>query len=1102
MTDTRRLRLSKLTLGLVAVLAAAPAFAQSTSAGVGGVVLGANGQPVVGAEVVITHVESGTVSRATTDASGRYNARGLRVGGPYTITITKPGEGTRTEEGVFLGLNQVNTVNAQLTGDITTLEGVTAVGYAGGSEVFSANKMGTGTLVNQEAIAAAPSVGRNIQDLIRLDPRVSQISKADGSISAGGQNTRYNAIRIDGVSTNDPFGLESNNFPTERQPVSMDAIEEVTIDLSNYDVTTSGGTGAVVNAVTKSGTNEFKGSVYGVYRDKDMVGDDRQGNKFNGFNEEETYGFTLGGPVVKDKLFFFVNYEKFTRSAPGPDLANTPYGKGFITEADIAAIQAAARDWGFDAGSLDGVESLDTDIEEYAVKFDWNINESHRASFRYSKLEQNVAKLPPSSWSSAISLNSHWFNQYKEFESYVAQLFSDWSDNFSTEIKVSRRNYDAIAQPTSDLPHIRIDFGNYNVLIGTEQNRHVNIVKTEQDSLFAAANWYVGDHTIKFGVDYATNDIFNYYGRNQNGYYRFGSLAQFIAGNPREYAYRAPAPGRDYDDIPASYTIKNTALFVQDTWAVNYNLSLVFGLRGDKPSFGGKPLYNECISSAPNPAGTGPAGCEFGGYGYDNTRLIDGIVWQPRFGFNYAFDGDLRSQLRGGVGLFMGEAPNVWISGAYQNTGLNYIEYSATNSAGIGPIFSPDPDNQPTTGSVGGRQNVDIIAPGVKQPSVWKANLAFDQELPWYGLVASAELLLTEVKHGLYLQRLDLGEPNTVVGPDGRLMYWNDAGLNPANWSLTSLSTVSGGVQRYNRLPYAGDVMMLAPTDKGYSRQLTVSLEKPMTDNWSWLLAYTYTTAKEVGTLTSSQNTSNWNNQLGLNQNSGALQDSRYAIKDRITGMLTYRKAFFGDYKTTASLVYEGRSGRPFSYVFWNDANGDSRSFNDLLYVPTGPGDVVFRDVTVDGRYYSAADQEAAFFEWLAAHPELAAYRGTYAPANGFRSGWTNSFDVRISQELPGFMEGHKSSITLDIMNVGNLLNKKWGQIKDAGFNANLGVANFAGICTADAVGSGACPAGSEGKYVYRFTGAQDHQIQEVNGDGVNTGVSRWSAQLTFRYEF
>src|SRR5690606_9991266 len=253
MNPKHRVRLSKLSLGLIVALAAAPAFAQSTSAGLNGVVTGPDGQPVTGAEVTIVHVESGTVSRVTTDASGRYNARGLRVGGPYTINITKPGEGTTTEENVYLSLNQVSQVNASLAGDITTLGTVVATGTCVGSDLFSANKVGTGSNVTRDEMDALPSATRNMQDYIRLDPRISQISKADGAISAGGQNTRFNAIRIDGIGAGDPFGLEPNNFPTERQPVSMDAIEEINIDLANYDTTIYGGTGAVINAVTKSG---------------------------------------------------------------------------------------------------------------------------------------------------------------------------------------------------------------------------------------------------------------------------------------------------------------------------------------------------------------------------------------------------------------------------------------------------------------------------------------------------------------------------------------------------------------------------------------------------------------------------------------------------------------------------------------------------------------------------------------------------------------------------------------------------------------------------------------------------------------------------------
>ncbi len=341
MTHSRCLRMSKLTLGLVAALAAAPAFAQSTSSGVGGQVTSAAGAPVVGAEVTITHTESGTVSRATTDASGRYNARGLRVGGPYTITINKPGEGTRTEEGVYLGVNQIGTVNAALTGDLaaTNLDAVQVTAVAAGSEVFSATKMGSGTSISQETIEAMPSVGGNIQDMMRLDPRVAFVDRASGSISAGGQNPRYNAVRIDGVSASDTFGLEGNSFPTRRQPVSMEAIEAINVDLSSYDITITGATGAVVDAVTKSGTNEFHGSVYGYMRDGSWFGDNPGGGKFNGFEDEKTYGFTLGGPLVKDKLFFFANYEKFEQSAPGADIAGSAIGAGTITDAQIAQAQ-------------------------------------------------------------------------------------------------------------------------------------------------------------------------------------------------------------------------------------------------------------------------------------------------------------------------------------------------------------------------------------------------------------------------------------------------------------------------------------------------------------------------------------------------------------------------------------------------------------------------------------------------------------------------------------------------------------------------------------------------------------------------------------------
>ncbi|MDG9988716.1 TonB-dependent receptor [Stenotrophomonas sp. GD04024] len=1083
---THPLRMSKLTLGLVAALAAAPAFAQSTSAGVGGQVMSAAGQPVAGAEVTITHTESGTVSRATTDASGRYNARGLRVGGPYTITITKPGAGTKTEEGVYLNLNQVNTVNANLGGDLaaTNLDAVNVVAAAVGSDLFSAYKMGTGTNVNRETLESLPSVNRNIQDYIRLDPRISQVSKADGAISVGGQNTRYNAIRIDGIGAGDPFGLESNNLPTERQPVSMDAIQEINIDIANYDTTIAGGTGAVINAVTKSGTNNFGGTVYYAYRDKDMVRKELDGVRFNGFDDEKTYGMTFGGPIVKDKLFFFANYEKMERSAPGVSLTDSPYGKGTITDADIARAQQIATGYGFDAGSLNPPANK-TEVEEYALKIDWNINENHRAAVRYNKLEQNVVRFPQIS-NSAISLSTFWYQQPKTYESWMGELFSDWSENFSTEFKISHKEYTSVRTTPSSLPQIQVRgfgaSGNDSLYFGTEQNSHVNAVESKELSAFGAANWYIGDHTVKFGFDYSKNDLMNYYGRNVNGAYVFNNLADFAAGRVNQYVVRAPRAGGSYDDIPANYTLKNTGLFIQDSWAVNSNLTVQGGVRVDMPDFSNQRLYNPRIMEL---------------YGYDNTKLPDKKLVQPRFGFNYTFDSDRPTQLRGGVGLFGGAAPNVWLAGAYQNTGLNYTEYTVRNQTGI---FTPNtnPPYIPAAGA-GARQNVDIAAPDLKLPSVWKSNLAFDHELPWYGIVASAEFLYTKVKSGIYFERLDLyknagGPSYTRIGQDGRELYWNPQGYVPCagtNCSIREGATAVGGGTvggKANRPNDIGDVLLMRNTDKGSSRQFTVGLNKPLTENWGWSLAYTYTAAKEVSPLTSSQNTSNWGSTLIGTANENVAYDSRYAIKDRVTGSINWKKAFFGNYNTTVGLFYEGRSGRPFSYIYYNDMNGDAAAttgagyFNDLFYVPNGPGDVKFT---------GGATMEKAFFDWLAANPQLAKYQGQIAPANAFRTKWVNSFDLHIAQEFPGFVKEHKGELALDIMNVGNLLNKKWGRIEDYGFNSTARVASYAGIDPAT------------GKYIYNFTGSTDTPtIRENNNDKGNTGVSRWSMQLTLKYKF
>ncbi|MFC3550110.1 carboxypeptidase regulatory-like domain-containing protein [Lysobacter cavernae] len=1070
MTHPNRVRLSKLTLGLLAVLATAPVFAQATSAGVGGVVTSNDGQPVAGADVTITHVESGTVSRATTDASGRYTARGLRVGGPYSVTITKAGTGTKTEEGVYLDLNKSNTVNAALAGDVTTLDSVTAVAL-GGSEVFSATKMGSGTAVSRQVIEAQPSIGGNIQDYMRLDPRVAFVDRASGTISAGGQNPRYNAVRIDGVSASDTFGLEGNNMPTRRQPVAMEAIEAINIDLANYDVTITGATGAVVDAVTKSGTNEFHGSVYGTYRDGDWFGDDPEGNAFNGFDKEENYGFTLGGPLVKDRLFFFANYDKFKQAAPGADIAGSALGKANATidMGDITRAQEIAQGYGIAAGGLDS--NGDTDLEEYALKLDWNITDAHRASLRYSKLEQDKLRINGVN-STQISLSSYWFQQPKVVESYVAQLFSDWTDNFSTEFKASYRDYSAVRETPTTAPSVRIYFtpaggrplSGDSLFLGTETNSQQNALYTKTWNYFGAATFTFDDHDLKFGVDYSTNEIYNIYGPQLYGVYEFASMDAFQQGRYSTYNLRTPQPGQGFDSVAADYQYDNLGLFIQDQWFVNSNLTLTFGLRADKPKVDSKPRYNAAAQAA---------------FGLDNTDVLDEkFLIQPRFGFNYTFDSERPTQLRGGVGLFQGDSPQVWLSNAYNTTGFNYIQYTL-NTFDPNVPFSGDGLDQNVPAATGSQiQNVNFISPDFEQPSVWKANLAFDHELPWQGIVASAELLMTEVKEALFYQNLNLGDA-AQFGQDGREIFYR-AG---AAWVTAN--------NRANRNRAFGDVYLLDTTDKGYSRQATFSLAKPWTQDsdWSWSLAYTYTDAQEVSGLTSSTASSGWNYNYVYQANEEALSTSRYEIKDRISGQLNWKRMFFGDYKTEVGLFYEGRSGRPYSFVYFNDANGDNRTANDLFYVPTGPGDVVFGTLNANGTSTSNAAMETAFFDYLATNQDIARYKGQVAPKNAARADWVNTFDVRISQELPGFFKDHKSEIWLDIINVGNLINKDWGHIYDYGFFANQRVATLQGI-------------DNNGKYVYNFATPDAPTIANGDADGFNQGVSQWSVQIGFRYKF
>jgi len=1133
MITQKQIRLTKLALALSIALSAAPTFAQNTTSAIGGRVAGADGRPVAGAQVSILHTESNSVSNVSTDAEGRYVARGLRVGGPYTIIITKDGV-TEKRENVFVQLAETASIDATLGQAMQT---VTVSGSANRSERFNRTTMGAGTSIGATELATQGSIQRNLQDYARADPRVSQNDKERGEISVAGQNSRYNTITVDGVAINDTFGLESNGSPTARQAISIEAIQSVQVNVANYDVTQKGYTGANINAVTKSGTNTWKGGAYYVWRNDRFVGE-RYNNVTDTYSDapkfkETTKGLWASGALIEDKLFIYALTEKSESSRASPDFGIIGSSAGTtvaITPASVAAAQQIARErYGMEIGGLNVPAGSQLSSEEKLLKVDWNISDNHRANFRYGKTTQSEPVFPSFARDS-VTLDSMFYSNEKSIETAVAQVFSDWTPTFSTEFRASLRDYDSVPQNSTRLPSIRLQFsgalpagtpagvqnGSRDLNFGTEYARQLNVLGTKTMDYYGAANWIVGDHEIKGGFDYSTNKIYNAYLQNVFGSYTFacddalnGSVCRgtdaaaieaailnnFRNGNPTSYTVQVAAPGKSLSDGISSFTMKNTGLFLQDTWTATKNLTVTYGVRVDETGVGSKPLANTAVA-APVIAGNYATGRgQTGGFGYDNTVTPDGKkLWQPRVGFNYKFDSARPTQIRGGAGLFQGAAASVWMSNPFSNPGVATRTITCASNSTRCPttgFFSPDPDNQPT--NIAGSTplaNVDILDPGLRQPSIWKANLAFDTELPWYGMVFGAEFLYTNNKDSIYYESLNLGASTRTAGTDGRQLYWNPAAMTATcyvpNAAGTSLTTTSGCTQaKYLRNRSYNNVLVAKNTGEGDGKLVTLSLSKPLTKGFGWSLAYTHTKATEVSPLSSSVAYSNWQARSVFNPNEEVASNSNTMAKHRLNALANFQKKFFGSYNTRLGVFYEARSGKPYSWTYKNDLNGDGVSGNDLMYIPKafGSGEVVFVGDTA-----TSHTNEQRFWDIVNGNKALRDAAGGVVGRNKAFSDWTNVVDMRVSQEIPGIFARNKAVFTLDFFNVGNLLNKKWGHTQEPSFasggGTTRGFVDYAGM-------------DEQGRYRYFVRNkADDLTVKQAKNE------SQWAIQATVKYEF
>jgi outer membrane receptor protein involved in Fe transport len=1027
--------------GVVAALAAVSPSALAaqgvTTGAITGVVTDESGQGVENAQIQVTNRATGYTVGSLTRVGGRYFVQGLDVGNRYAVTVRLLGYQPQTIENIRVVIGTATPVDIRLVRQATELAGITVTATPA---EFSPTRQGVGTIVTDSVLQSLPSLGRDFTDFTKLTPQVAQ--PTTDAPSAGGAYNRLNNYTVDGANQNDRFNLgSSEGIPggaTGGRIISMDAVKEFQVLMSPTDVRQGNFAGMLVNAVTKNGTNEWHGGATYTFRNSSMA----QNVAFlrDADLTIHQYGFSLGGPIIRDKLHIFVAPEFQERNQPssGPYIGAPSGTPGLISPDTIARIQQimAGR---FDVGTA-GQTTNENPLTNLFGRLDWQATASTRVVLRqlWNEAEQFEFSRNANSFNSQVGtqnsgfrLGSNSFSRENENRSTLLQLFTNLESGASNEFsvgynKISDVRIVPLAAPEISVAVTRVGdtLRNGVVTFGTEQFSPDNILK--QDITEVTNNFSLpwGAHTFTFGARFEHTKIFNNFAQQLYGHYLFANIDSLAAGGAINYSL-------GYDNgggIPARFTTHQYSVYAQDHWDYSRNLRLTFGLRADIPRLADNPAYNDSIQRR--------AG--FNTSTIPKTR----VLFSPRVGFNWNPGGEDQNQVRGNVGIFTGPPPFIMLGNAFANTGLGLVRLVCTRpSSTVRPApFETNVNQLPR--SCGGAPNpapgaagtagINITDPDFKYPQNFVGTAGFDRLLP-YDFIFTFEGMYRKAINGLAVVDKNLRGPRMVGGQisrdrNGRIYYAD---------SITTTGSVRGGSLRVidslgtPKVAFTEGIIQVTNQSADYNYTLSAQLKRRFGDALNLSVAYTFMQSKDFQSLTSDRAISNWRNgrvYAGLENDLDEVTTSYFERPHRVIVYGSYTAPWKS---TQISAFYEGMSGTPFTYTAIGDLNGDGNNSNDPLYIPRDARDVnEIRIGTGTGGAFALNAAEAALFEeFIASQDCLDDQRGRIMERNSCRSPWQNRLDVAVRQHIPT-IRGQRVTVQLDIVNFLNLLNKKWGQIR------------------------------------------------------------------------